>query len=750
MADVEKSAVLKVEVDFGDLEKNQAEISSRINDIRNDMLKLDPAVKENQKTFKENAATLRTLEQQQKLNQKAINELTAAEKASTDTSNFANNSIKQNRELLKELNAEYIRIQKPTKDQTDRLKNLTDTLKSQESAIGDNRRNVGNYAESLKGALSDGLKSALGGIKGLNAGLAASPIGLITQGIQLLTGAFGGLEPIVDFVEQKIAALTAGFKAIVGAIGGFIGALSSGASITEAYGKNVEGLGNKMAQAAIDANNLTKAQQDLDDAEAEALVTTAKNTAEVNKYIISAKDRTKTDKERLELLEQAGKIEKENFNIELANALRRESIAQKELALAIRSGEDRGEALRKANQATADRITLEGQSQVLLERIQVRRNALIQEEASARAQAAEKRQAQIDKANAAEEKRLADLKKRAEEAIKFFNETTNAEFEFTKQATELFYAEQDARLREQLATRQITLEEFNEQVEVNKAEQLEAELQALIDYSATVSGLEDDIAKKKIEISNFASDKAIENIKREDVAAKKQYDDQKKALADKQKSLNAFTENVTANVTTSLLAQGNFLKNFQKALVGTLLDILERQVTASVVAQSLTTPDSILTFGASGIARSAVLLGLVKGAFSVARGAIAGFAEGGIVGYDSGGIINDGVAIRRANGDNRLITAKTGEVVLTETQQMAIGGAPVLAAAGVPGFATGGGVTPNIGSEISSIRQMSAQQNLVDSGTLMAAIRELNISVSVTEIQAVNDRLALQAQVAEL
>ncbi|QQM25254.1 phage tail tape measure protein [Elizabethkingia sp. M8] len=62
-------------------------------------------------------------------------------------------------------------------------------------------------------------------------------------------------------------------------------------------------------------------------------------------------------------------------------------------------------------------------------------------------------------------------------------------------------------------------------------------------------------------------------------------------------------------------------------------------------------------------------------------------------GYADGGLISDGYKIQRSNGDNRLITAKTGEVILNERQQALLGGAPVFSAIGVPGFARGGIVT---------------------------------------------------------
>lgn len=69
---------------------------------------------------------------------------------------------------------------------------------------------------------------------------------------------------------------------------------------------------------------------------------------------------------------------------------------------------------------------------------------------------------------------------------------------------------------------------------------------------------------------------------------------------------------------------------------------------------------------------------------------IAGFATGGEV----SGVIgsNWGLPISRSNGDNVLITAKSGEVILNKQQQSALGGDATFARIGVPGFATGGQV----------------------------------------------------------
>lgn len=72
--------------------------------------------------------------------------------------------------------------------------------------------------------------------------------------------------------------------------------------------------------------------------------------------------------------------------------------------------------------------------------------------------------------------------------------------------------------------------------------------------------------------------------------------------------------------------------------------------------------------------------------------------------FATGGLVTGGLPIKRSNGDNVLATLKTGEVVLNERQQMALGGSAIFKAIGVPGFATGGlvsnGSNPTIQSSL--------------------------------------------------
>lgn len=67
---------------------------------------------------------------------------------------------------------------------------------------------------------------------------------------------------------------------------------------------------------------------------------------------------------------------------------------------------------------------------------------------------------------------------------------------------------------------------------------------------------------------------------------------------------------------------------------------------------------------------------------------VEGFATSGITGTKIKS--SHGTKINRSNGDNLLVTAKVGEVILNERHQAMLGGPATFAKIGVPGFATSG------------------------------------------------------------
>jgi hypothetical protein len=178
----------------------------------------------------------------------------------------------------------------------------------------------------------------------------------------------------------------------------------------------------------------------------------------------------------------------------------------------------------------------------------------------------------------------------------------------------------------------------------------------------------------------------------------------------------------------SIEEQGFNIEKFGKKLILLGLDILEKQVSMAVAASaaaSLAQPDSVATFGATGLARAAVLAGLIKAAFSVTKAIISsGFAEGGYTG--SGGKYEPAGTVHK------------GEVVFSQSDVAQLGGASVvdrMRPTSKANYYTGG-IVGNMASPA------AAQQ-----GQMLAAIRAIRPVVTVEDINAVmmaeNNRLQI-------
>lgn len=354
-------------------------------------------------------------------------------------------AIDSNEELraqLSLLTAQYNKLSKEERETTEAgikmgktIKVISDELKANEKAIGDNRRNVGNYTESIKEALveiggavpglgkfktgldnlSTGFKAAGGGVKGLGAALMSLGLPLIIAGVTALVGVLKTFKPIADAVESSVVALKAAF-----------GALISGGSITEAV---------KQSQALLNV------MRDLEDTQKAFAISAQKYNNEIAKLIVSSKDRTKTDEERLAIVAKANKLEEEYFNAsvdrinkELAarqsEFLRKNKLSKSELkllaegtsqqALELRERLEKGaqyseDELTQIQDLLAERSKLDGESLVLKEKLANRTNQLEDEIDKDRKAIADKQSEATAKAN---EQRIKEAEKREAIAAK--------------------------------------------------------------------------------------------------------------------------------------------------------------------------------------------------------------------------------------------------------------------------------------------------------------------------------------------
>lgn len=708
MADTDKTIVFGIKVDTTDLISKQEQITSSIKQLQAEQLNLNGSTKENRKAFQENAAQLSLLQKQQKLVTTQLGQLTDADKANTDATNFNNNSIKQNRELLKALNAEYIGLSKPTKEQTANIKKLSDTLKEQESAIGNNTRNVGNYKEAFTQA-GNGVRVFGQGLGDLFKMILTNPVGLILIAFTALFSVLKRFEPVFDFFERALAG-------IQGAITGVLG------NIQKLLTLDFKGFADGVASAASESYKLAAAIQDLEDAQRDFNLETAKSEAAVKNLIIQSKDRTKAEKDRLALLDEASRIEEANFQKALKIAQEEKRIAFSQLAIALRNGQANDEIRDRATQAEIKLVQLQSSSADLQEKITNRKNALVESENTLREAANTKEKARQDKNKADAEKRAADAKKKLEEAAKFFEETTKNELTFTQEATKLYFDTEAEALRQKYANGLISEEEYNKQLTINKIAQLEAEKIIIDDYNKQFQNAELDKANKTLEIDKLTTDQNLVLLKKQQDAKKKADEEDKVRLRKEADLLKSYALSTSDILAQQLLAEGDLVKNFTKGVALSILDILEKQAIAQATIVALASPESIATAGIAGAIKAGIIIGLIKAAFTAGKAAIAGlstkggFAEGGYTGsggkYEPAGIVHKGEYVVPQH------LMRTFAPMIGQIEQARTGG-----------YANGGFVSESISREATA------------SATLIGAMQSQPIVVSVQEITDVQNRL---------
>lgn len=236
-----KVAVLSIELDVDAYSARAIEIEKEQKILIAQNKELAKSGKETSLSYQQNKERLAALKTELRDTNKTIDNVTKATKSQIGS----NNQLKAQ---LSVLTMEYNRLSKEERDNTAagkslqaNINNITSTLKANEKAVGDNRRNVGNYADSLKGL----------------------------QSVFATLGIAVGLHEIIDFGKDSVAEFLkaeAGAKKLEFAIrniggegGSALGKLLSQAS--ELQEKSIFGAGEiKEAQTALVQYGLTSKQ----------------------------------------------------------------------------------------------------------------------------------------------------------------------------------------------------------------------------------------------------------------------------------------------------------------------------------------------------------------------------------------------------------------------------------------------------------------------------------------------------------
>lgn len=391
--------------------------------------------------------------------------------------------LAQNTAELNKMSEAQRTTSKEGQDLTEQTKALSDKLKELEKSVGDNRRNVGNYAESVKdgilqtqgltggtGALVGQMKSGITGVQAFNAALKANPIIFVVSLVLTLIGIIEKLMKRNSELATSLNAAFAPFKVIFGRLLDWITGLFEGvAFVLENIAKGVTWLLDKLGliseetkKAAAEGARLAGETQRIYQEETKALVPMARMRRELEELKTLAADQNKTTAERTELLKEAAEKLHIIRDLELAVLNSKYKQIKAENQLGYTSDEDarkEQEALAALEAARASYATQE--KELIGQMTGLEKSERDKQVADAKA-AAEKKKKATEAATKAE----AEAVKKQAEVLKKAQEETIKAYEQSVKTMELEIAEN------QLRTGKTSIEEsqrvINEQIALEK------------------------------------------------------------------------------------------------------------------------------------------------------------------------------------------------------------------------------------------------------------------------------------------
>lgn len=585
-----------------DKPKNQDELTKLTGQIiaqKNEIKQLEAAVKTLSKAEGDNNELIKGATKNLEIKKQQLNQNVASQKALVNVINAEVKSLN----ALKAENVQLIRQRNALNTETEegrqgiaRLNQQIDgnnnKIRENSSALEKQKINIGNYGSALSG-----ISPALGGfVSGMQNMVVAAKAFIATPLGLILTGIAVAVAPLVSFFKDTAAGADAageeaeGFSLVmdvikdqINEIGGeqfnlFDGLLLGLKQSLPAFGA----LMNAYDEVAKAGREYGKALDELNDKQAKFNVEAAFTQNEIAKLVIQSKDRTKSEAERLKILdeiirkeEQLAQQRKDFAQAELSATLQRNEARLTEVGIIQDSGESQLDFAKRAVDAIRESSLSQGDAlaDLLLKNLKNFADAEA-ESISILGKAQNKQNELLDKQAEADQKRREDIRKQKEKE-------KEDQDKIDKKADEDEYEYQKG-----------LIEQANEDAEEQaKIEQDQA------DYNA-----------------NLVKQRADKQVKEQQERAKRQ------AAATQQ-----FAELTGGIIAAAIAGNNKVAKELGKQLAVTLIDVFTRQLSAQAVA------DSIAKFGPIlGPIRGAVSVGLIQAISSVAKGAIQSFAVGGI------------------------------------------------------------------------------------------------------------------------
>lgn len=415
----EEKVIIEVDIKTGKALSDTVALTTQVEKLKEEAKQLKETEGELSEAYTKKNAELKATQKELNATQNVLTQLTNVEneEATTVQKLTARNA---------ELRLERDRTNINTREGQTRIKAINAEMDANTKIIKDNAdaqkaqtMGVGGYVSALQevGVPQAGVIQGIWGMVKAAWAFVATPVGAIIAAVAAAIGlvyeVFKSFAPVLDKVEQAVAGVIAVFSVLKDAA---LALFTGQKSLSESF----DGLGASMSKAATEAMALKKAQQDLEDAQVQLIESNAKSKRQIDELLLQSKDRTKSEEERIALIDKALALEEEAYNKKKAIAdgeyeqnLRKIEISNRLTEAQISDIKERGvialQELQETKAITDEEIKAFAEASA-------RREEVLGESIAIREKAINRQNALLDKAEEAEIKRLDDMQKAAEKA----------------------------------------------------------------------------------------------------------------------------------------------------------------------------------------------------------------------------------------------------------------------------------------------------------------------------------------------
>jgi hypothetical protein len=521
------------------------------------------------------------------------------------------------------------------------IKENNEQISEAEQGGGNFARGVGKYTDAIKGSIVSMLKNF-------------AVITIVIKAIKGLVKLFKRSEEGAGKFADGMAKLRGAVGAVVGRVGklakGLVDVVKGEKKLKDLKG-TFDGLGDSINEAANAAAKISKLERSIAKLNDTTIVAVA-NLNQINELQAAiADDATLSFQERIKADEEARKSSE-------ALAKRQLELAQQEFELLdLKVKQDQ-----RIGKFDQEQITQRAQAQAALIDAETALTKVVFDNAKRRREINQDNFEQeldflidvADNQKTVNERLLKDttisfierqrileetdkvLSDSFEQQIALFEETNNIQIE-TNKLLQLNNEESFEYAR----SLQLSEIETNRLLEVIRERRLAVQdlRDAELDLANELQKSLDDLTKQGEEFLDTIDADIDKFISSEEAASQKFKDDwtesfekTKEKAAETFQTITDLSAQLGAGIAEAVASGEDEIKGSLKVILNTLLDFLTAQIpviVAQITGLSLAQPDSILTFGASGIARAGIITGLLTGAVQLAKSAVNKFEYGG-------------------------------------------------------------------------------------------------------------------------